>query len=409
MRFSGIGLFWMILLITLPVTVIGQTGNATAFFEFEGRPQNDDFLFDRIFLRDSTYIEEMHPNIDSWMLKERLRYTYNNQGKKIMEFRESRQADKWVRISKTDFSYDSNQSLDQRVIALWNSESQTYVPGTRERYYYNYAGLVFELMVENQSQENWRPYALYQFEYDDAENLIEEVHQYWSSSKSSWNREKRILYSYDNKKLLSEVHQIWVDSLSHWRNLFSEIFEYDEEDRLVSKILRTWNPVSNQWESESVESLNYDDKGYLTSTEQFDLQVSSEPLESVQANYTEEGNLGHLLFLAWNDQNDTWEAYRKQTHFWSQYITGNLVEAKERIDCLFANPYTRGLPWHCKALKDNVLYTLEVYDLQGRLYHAQQFQGSDTFRINASIPDGLYQVVIRGGLDLHSEKVLFRN
>ncbi|HLV53709.1 MAG TPA: T9SS type A sorting domain-containing protein, partial [Cryomorphaceae bacterium] len=76
------------------------------------------------------------------------------------------------------------------------------------------------------------------------------------------------------------------------------------------------------------------------------------------------------------------------------------------IRCYYANPYTIGSIWKCDGLKQNVQYVMDVYDLQGRVRLNVPIPEDGTFRIMGRLDEGMHLMTIRGGLDIHTEKVL---
>jgi hypothetical protein len=138
------------------------------------------------------------------------------------------------------------------------------------------------------------------------------------------------------------------------------------------------------------------------------LGPAEQDLFQESANYDAEGNLNQVLEVLWDEDSQEWENFKRHTHYWSKRYTGNLDTRPDKIMCRFENPHTVGQPWFCESLKHDVVYSFEVYDLLGRLHYSGEFEGQDGFRIERSIPPGVYLAVIRGGLDVHTEKVVLR-
>ena len=194
-------------------------------------------------------------------------------------------------------------------------------------------------------------------------------------------------------------------------NETSEIFNFDNEDNLVSSTTRTWDKFSGAWVNNSVVSIEYNSEGQqLRSGEEIlDADNNATPNQSDIVDYDTSGNVNQRVISYWDDELGSWEVYQKQINFWSQYIRGNLHTAEKEIRCVFSNPYTIGLPWYCESLKPDVVYTLRVYDLLGRAFYSDQFLGSSSFRINQHLEPGYYIFEISGGLDKHYEKVYVKS
>lgn len=367
------------------------------------------------FLRDSTYVFMSDSDIDSnWNLRTRYIYSYDNQGR-VLETLHSKLSDslEWKNESRLQNTYSDDLFLISQEEDEWNLKTKKWSASLRRTYSYNVVGLEDVIITEKFFKESWRLDSKVEYTYNSAYDIIEEVAYSRNYEENNWEAISRYIYSYfDNENINQEIYQLWNDSLQKWMNQLSQQYQYSNSNRLISTTKSNWNSLEKDWINSSVISLTYNETGQVMTSNQnhySDGLDGGVPIQSQESNYDDNGNVGQVINSIWNSESLKWDLYQKQVHFWTEYINGNLNQGTDNIDCLFVNPYIVGFPWYCESLKANVVYTVEVFDLFGRKFYSDTFSNKSTFRITSSIPDGFYIVVIRGGLDYHTEKILVRN
>lgn len=397
----------------VPITTFGQGDKSSlldAFFSFEGlRPNNTERIYEMDFLKDSTYIYNLNSD-SAWVLSEREVFSYDNQGNRISGRISQKVNETWNPIESRQFYYDHDGRLQKRVNSIWSQEEKSYRLDSRNHFYYNFIGNVSEQLTEIRIDNDWQLSEKIEIAYNSIYLKSSEVSSLWSEEDLEWKPDYRIIYSYnDIKEISSETYQVWVDSLNSWVNKYSEEFYYGPENRLIEATKHTWNPVLQEWEGHIVVALSYNERGQLESTEQYSVEEEqTHSVRNTDAEYDANGNLDLIVYQEWSIEDQAWVPYQRHDHFWAEYLTGNLHEKPDEIQCIYANPYMPGLPWYCKGLLSGEEYTLTVYDLQGRVRHHQVIKGGDTFRPGGFLENGMYIVSIRGGLTAHQEKVLVR-
>jgi len=360
------------------------------------------------YLRDSTYV--LNEVDGSWLLKSKMVYAYDSQGNEISKLESTNEEHAWVNISKTEKAYNSTQLLSYERTSLWNEDYKEWEFHERRDLIYNSLNLLGQEIFHIRDGHLWKKDKKVEYAYSES-YIIEYISNYcWKELIDQWEPTERTLFEYNQNNMLErEVIQFWNDSLDLWFNSISREYRYDDNNNLLSTTRSNWSLSDQRWFDISLISVTYNEKGQVKATRQVDLDSSSEQnITSQEASYDNEGNLGETLISNWNPEIDDWETVTKQVHFWSENLTGNLGSSSDNIDCVFMNPYFLGLNWKCNSLKDNVLYTVEVRDLWGRSFFADQFMGNRAFRIDGNIPPGVYIVIIRGGLDIHTEKVIIK-
>ena len=364
------------------------------------------------FRCDSSYF---YLNSDSvtndWVLNQRAVYAYDNQGRESIRDISLFKEDRWLKEQQIRSTYLS-EFLNTREEFSWNETANQWNAHTQHKYDYNYVGLINEIKTLRFKGKEWIADIRTNYTYN-TEFLVEiESYYVWNDELNEWNPDSRNLYVYNDEQDVSkEVFQVWVDSISDWMNISSEVYKFDDSNNIVSTINRVWDKLQGTWVNNSVVSTEYNSEGLPLRIEEelLGLNTTAIPTQSDLAIYDPEGNIDHLVTSHWDNESRSWDMYQKQINFWSQHVYGNLHTAEKEIRCMFSNPYTIGLPWYCESLKPDVVYTLRVYDLQGRIFYSDQFLGSSTFRIEQHLEKGFYIFEIIGGLDKHYEKVYVKS
>lgn len=360
------------------------------------------------FLKDSTYV--FKDENGSWNLVNRLTYKHDLQGNEMERLESEFIHNAWVNQLRVEKAYDSSQNLTYERISVWDQKHETWGFHEKKDFFYNTVDYLETEIVQIREGNLWEQDKKNEYAYYEDYNVQSISEFEWESETQEWKPTERTLFEYtESDNVDREIIQVWDDSLNTWLNSVSKDYTYDEDDNLISSTRSNWSALEQSWVDISMISLIYNDKGQVQGTRQIDLSPSSaQNLVSQDVSYDEQGNPGETIISNWNPDEEEWQNVTKKVHFWSENLTGNLSSSSDQIVCSFMNPYFLGLMWKCSSLKDDILYTVEVRDLWGRSFFADQFMGNRAFRIDGNIPPGVYIVIIRGGLDVHTEKVIIK-
>ncbi|MEM9051791.1 MAG: T9SS type A sorting domain-containing protein [Bacteroidota bacterium] len=389
-----------------------KSSNLNGFFGFEGlRPNNPDQIYDIQYLKDSTYIYKKASADVEFVLEKKLEFNHDNQGFVNEELEYLILNDSWRLSKKNNFQYNPSGTIEYRITRNWDDEASLFVNSERRFYNSNNYGLVETEVVEVFILEHWRSFRKYTYQYNANLEIEEELKYLWNEELMNWSPSQKIVYTYNNNNTLnSELTQVWIESSQSWVNETISDFYYNDRNQLINLTESNWNPSAGEWEEKTFQSLTYTTLGQIEDATIFDFpNVASGAQESVEASYDQNGNLNTTVFRRWDIDQDLLVNAEKQVHFWSEQFVGNLTSNVEGVTCFYNNPHIVGLPWFCEGLMKNEVYQLSVFDHTGVLHHQQEFKGGDTFRISNQLQNGLYLVIIEGGLSRHSEKVLIRN
>ncbi len=411
----------LILLVPLAGTVMFVTGqsndvvkaitNSGIFDISDLRHSNPNQFFKQVYLRDSTYT--YHRNDDStsateWNLAERQIHLYNNQGQRIKTDVSAFSNNQWLKKQRRIFTFSEDNVLHLRQDLIWSDTANIWVNDLRTTYSYNHIGKEEEIVRHKWDKGSWVPSEMTSKSYTFNDLIENQIKYIWNSFHNEWEEESRKIFTYNSDELLIiEINQEWSDTLNGWINITQNAFTYDDEDNLVNSSHSYWDAANSRFIESTRTSLVYNELGQVAGSQMVSLNGNISNAIALQAAvYDSDGNLGNVLHSQWNPESQEWEVLTRLMHYYSRTYIGNLDGSSfSGINCLFANPYTIGDTWFCEAVKKDLYYTIHVFDLMGRPYFSGSFYGGSSFRIDRQIPSGFYTVVIRGGLDQHTEKV----
>lgn len=385
----------------------GEGGFSLPLSPNEARPIDQEGFLSKVYVRDSSYTYLVNEDSQEWQLTSRRVITYGSDGLRKVSTRSILNNGIWEPNSRTTFTYGQGKTLTAELISTWHADDLQWKNDLERRFFYNYAGLENEVMTLAWDGLRWKMNQLITKEYTPFNAVSTEVHFQWEDA--SWKPVRRTLFDYESERILSETQQLWVDSIGDWVNSIFREFNYDGNNKLVLTTQSVWDQQDAKFVSAVSTIMEYNAQGQLMMSEQIALTDGNNfELTSQDVSYDSDGNPEEVIHSDWDPDTGEWLPSRRILHFWSHLTLGNLADAPTRIFCRFPNPYTVGLPWFCESLKQNVPYTLELYDQLGRLHYQSTFIGHHTFRITRQVPAGYYTAVIRGGLDVHTEKVIVR-
>ncbi|MCA1750257.1 MAG: T9SS type A sorting domain-containing protein [Flavobacteriales bacterium] len=385
------------------------------------RPFESTNQFNSRFVRDSSYVYEafIADSIEEWLLTERTLHYYDIEGAETELVRSIFNGERWYLSERLEFSYRSGKDLEKTLINVWSEDLQEWEKHEQLTYNYTYEGKELEVLTEEWTVDRWTASSLSEKFYGEENNLETHITSRWSGADLDWVPEERLLYTYEEDSDLPKTErlQTWSDSLNMWINEIERTFVYDEDDKIIEALESTWNSnfggfiptIFTEWAYNSDGQQSDMFSKPMNESDSADVGPTyNTPFYGSSAIYNDDGNLNQLVTREWDRETETWQPIGYEKHFWSQHRSGSAEMTDPDITCIYANPHTIGLPWYCESLKRDTHYKFELFDITGRLYYADSFMGSNTFRIKRNIPPGVYIALITGGLDTHTEKVIIR-
>jgi hypothetical protein len=99
------------------------------------------------------------------------------------------------------------------------------------------------------------------FLYDENNLLISKVIRVWNSQNFSWNERININKTYNDSDLLSEeIEQIWDSAESRWLNHYKTVYNYNPDQTIDFYIIQFWDIVNQSWANSSKYIYDFDNE-----------------------------------------------------------------------------------------------------------------------------------------------------
>ncbi len=176
--------------------------------------------------------------------------------------------DQDINISEENYYFSNTRDLGNDTIIgyIWDLSTQTWKNRTRRILTYDNADNVIEKLFQYWTLNNgWKNGLYFQFVYDNNENRIEKTIQVWHQANEEWvNYFHRLNTFNENNRLIDVVTQFWLNINQTWANKHYKVFTY-VDDTLVADTSQKWKNIANTWCWQNVflNQYGYDSTGYL--------------------------------------------------------------------------------------------------------------------------------------------------
>ena len=131
----------------------------------------------------------------------------------------------------SQYSYDTTYSKE------WNSKTESWVYFDRIISTFSNMSIQSEV-IQIYENDNWVNYNQKSYFYNNG-SVIEEREYYWNQASGEWFDNYRKLYSYNDNNLVSSIKHQYIFN-GNYVNSSREIFNYDENNHLIEKIVETY-------------------------------------------------------------------------------------------------------------------------------------------------------------------------
>ena len=244
--------------------------------------------------------------------------------------------DQEINISEENYYYSNTKDLGNDTIIgyIWDLSTQTWKNRTRRILTYDNADNVIEKLFQYWTLNNgWKNGLYFQFVYDNNGNRIEKTIQVWHQANEEWvNYFHRINSFNENNHLVDVVTQFWLNINQTWANKHHRIFTY-VDDTLVADTSQKWKNFANTWCWQKVflNQYGYDSTGYLRVrvTKRWRQFANIWVKKSRKIfNYNENGYLRLIIHQDWKIFAQVWK--NRIRHVLSYDENGNRIERQKQ-------------------------------------------------------------------------------
>jgi len=125
--------------------------------------------------------------------------------------------DDWVYQSRLIFSFNDNDRLTDGLVEFWNTDLEIWEPHSRNEYVSGADGKL-DSLTNYRWNSGWDPNSLATLIYDDQGRL---------------------------------VHSVSATYLGEWVNFVRYNYIYDDDDRVIERLIENWNAADEEWVSSS--------------------------------------------------------------------------------------------------------------------------------------------------------------
>ncbi len=346
-------------------------------------------------------------NSDTWLPDRRTIYAYNASNFEISQTVEVYNSNgNWELERVIASTYNSSGKLDTRILDIYSSGVVSLT--RKETFFYLANGdlskIVYEVFDNNTSSFIQTSQSDYTY------NAQQDVESILSSNVVNGQLVNGFLSEYTFYPGGSEKtyhHQEWDIDDNMWVTIQKDSNDINGNN-LFYQLMFTYDPSLNVYEFGFRLSYNYDGSLLLDYIAQrIELFSFDNWVNDFQTFYTYENDeqVFEILNLDWDMATNNWV----NDYLYHYYNTGCLFNRADEPEaqvntCLFANPISKGKTISCPDLIMEKDYSLEIYTMDGSRVYQENFNGLDQPVFNATLPSGMYLMLIRGG-----KAILFRD
>ena len=240
-------------------------------------------------------------------------YTFNPNAKRTSDLTQKLNGDTWVNSSRLTNEYDDANNMLSELYEYW--ENGQWVNYFRHTYTYDAQGNMLSAFGENWENGQWVNSDRYTYTYDAQGNMLSYLYEYWENGQ--WVYSYRYTYTYDAQgNMLSDLYERWENA--QLVNSDRYTYTYDAQGNMLSKLYEAW---SSQWVYSYRVTYTYDAQGNMLSY--LYEAWNSQWVNSYRVTYTydAQGNILSELYENW--ENGQWVNSSRWTYTYD--AQGNIL------------------------------------------------------------------------------------
>lgn len=305
----------------------------------------------------------------TWINAERTQNTPNQNGNFTQVLNQEWSGSNWKNVDRINTVFNANGFAETLTRELWDDGSAIWKKNFRILYARN-AG--------NQ--------------------LIQTKFQLWSQTAGDYYDVSRTTYSYDSQNPALEtenVTDVFNTQTAQWEKSSRSVKGYDGGGNLIEETTQLWNLTNNDWLNQNRILQNFSPTGQVTLRTEL-LWNGTQWVNFFKTNnvYDLNGNLTRFEVSQW--QINEWKLLNScdfYVRFHHEILSANEVVP---FFCQVPNPLWPGIALHCENLPTGQTLRLSIFDLTGRLVHAENIENQHFIKINKSLPHGMFVLTITG-------------
>ncbi len=211
--------------------------------------------------------------------------------------------------SKDTFSYNPDNSLNTKLVFIWNNNTSSWDTSSREMYFYTDINKHLDTMLYQYYSNGWINSYMRVFVYDSNDQLkLNDLYLSWDQNINNWVVYSQKIYTYNaNNQLVSIVSQSLDYNTNQLLNYYKQLFYYDNQGVNIAETSYMWDTSLVDWvASDSI--FHYVNNGILIADTSWSFNTNTQQWEYDMLNdYVYSNNLlTGLIIKVWSPNDNNW-------------------------------------------------------------------------------------------------------
>jgi hypothetical protein len=227
-----------------------ENGNFTLFIQYNWNTETQSFDFN-YGVGVIEYYDDGKTKIE-YDYQFKIEYTYDNDGNQILKivYVWNTESQSFVPSQKEEYTYDNDGNQILKIVYVWNTESQSFVPSQKEEYTYDNDGnqILKIVYVWNTESQSFVPSQKEEYTNDNDGNQILKIVYIWNTESQSFVPSQKEEYTNDNDgNQILKIEYIWNTESQSFVLSQKEEYTYNEFQTYPNVKGFRWDNVSQSF------------------------------------------------------------------------------------------------------------------------------------------------------------------
>ncbi len=351
----------------------------------------------------------------------------------LLEYNPS--TEQWEKSSKTQYTYDANNFLQQETEKSWNPTNNVYENSYQDFFIFT-NGLLMQQVSQYWSGSEWINSSKKNYEYDSNNNQSKKTNYDWDAINNIWEPDNQYIYSYTGNNKTEQVYQLWNTGTLVWDNYSRHFYTYntsgyiltDRSERWISSawqynyrttttynsnnlktlyLRENWDNGGMVWENDYRYTYSYDgndNQTNYTMQNWDDIASAWEDSEKTDNTYDSFNSKTLEIYSQWDDISSSWEYYNKSEYYWSDFDATNISDILKNPTTVFPNPTSGIINFDSGS---NEIQHITISDITGKIVYDASSESLSNKLDLRPYGRGLYNISITTeNNETHNSKVV---
>ena len=314
----------------------------------------------------------------------------------------------WVNDRRVTYGYNANDLLNEIVVELYDSSTNTWSNSSRNTFRYLNLTEPDEFIAQQWTNDRWENLFQIFFSYNTNMQVTSSFFRNWDNNRQDWVNGNQTFETYDaNNNLVQTLRETWSEARQEWDNSTRTALTYQSDGNLDRLLNEIWINQDSTWGATDDNLYGYDFRG--RNNEFIIRNFDNDDFQNFFRNKRTFDNFDNLV-LAENQffQSGFWVNNGYCELFYTQIdvsSTENTVIAGNSKLKRISNGY---FIFDEENRAQETLF-IKAFDLSGKLVHFQKIYPNTPFRLNLSEGLKVLSIYSEKGLIAVKKEVFHRN